>query len=121
MPASTEPSSVAVAIAKEDPLQTMMQVGDTVVVSMLAEGNYLPLVKHFQLNCAPGADMFEGADTIPVQGGAALKVGCAFLLCRVSSCMDTGDHGIICSEVVVGEVLREAPIAADYRKTAAHY
>jgi flavorubredoxin/flavin reductase (DIM6/NTAB) family NADH-FMN oxidoreductase RutF len=121
MPASTEPPSVAMAIAKEDALQTVMQVGDTFVVNMLEEGNYLPLLKHFQQSFAPGADVLEGIETFPVEGGSALKGGCAFLTCKVSSRMDASDHVIICSEVMAGEVLREAPIAANYRKTAAYY
>ncbi|CAK0863494.1 unnamed protein product [Prorocentrum cordatum] len=121
MPASTEPPSVAMAVAKEDALQTVMQVGETFVVNMLEEGNYLPLLKHFQQSFAPGADVLEGIEVLQVEGGSALKGGCAFLTCRVSSRMDASDHTIICSEVVAGEVLREAPIAANYRKTAAYY
>jgi flavin reductase (DIM6/NTAB) family NADH-FMN oxidoreductase RutF len=121
MPASTEPPSVAVAVAKEDSLQSLMQVGDTFVVNMLEEGNYLPLVKHFQQAFQPGADKLEGVDTLPLEGGVALKGGCAYLTCKVSSRMDASDHVIVTSEVVDGQVLREAPIAANYRKTAAYY
>jgi flavin reductase (DIM6/NTAB) family NADH-FMN oxidoreductase RutF len=121
MPASTEPPSVAVAVAKEDGLQSLMQVGDTFVVNMLEEGNYLPLMKHFQQTFQPGADKLEGIETLPLEGGVALKGGCAYLACRVSSRMDASDHVIVTSEVVDGQVLREAPIAANYRKTAAYY
>lgn len=121
MPASTEPPSVAVAIAKEDTLQSMMQVGDTFVINMLEEGNYLPLMQQFQQAFDPGADMFEGVDTLNVDGGVALKGGCAFLTCKVTSRMDASDHTIVCAEVAGGEVLREVPVAANYRKTAAYY
>lgn len=121
MPASTEPPSVAVAIAKEDFLQSMMQVGDTFVLNMLEEGNYLPLMQHFQQAFEPGTDMLEGVDTVLVDGGMVLKGGCPYLACKVASRMDASDHTIVYAEMVGGEVLRDAPIAANYRKTAAYY
>merc|ERR1712107_949256 len=43
MPASSEPPSVAVAIAKDHQLQSLTQIGDHFVVNMLEEGNYLDL------------------------------------------------------------------------------
>merc|ERR1711972_823887 len=58
MPASSEPPSVAVAIAKDHPMQSLTQVGDTFVVNMLEEGNYLDLMKHFQKDIMPGDDIF---------------------------------------------------------------
>merc|ERR1711966_115564 len=121
MPASTEPPTVAVAIAKEASLNAIMQVGDTFVVNMLEEGNYLDVVKHFQQSFAPGADHLQDIDTLAVEGGLALKSSAAFLKCEVVSRMDASDHVIITAQVLAGETLREAPIAANYRKTAAYY
>merc|ERR1719376_654340 len=58
MPASSEPPSVAVAISKDHALQSLTQMGDTFVVNMLEEGNYLDLMKHFQQDLMPGQDIF---------------------------------------------------------------
>ena len=54
MPANAEPASIAAAEAKEESLQSMMRVGDTFVINVLEEGNYLPLLKRFQKSFAPG-------------------------------------------------------------------
>merc|ERR1711972_900069 len=125
MPASTEPPSVAVAIAKDHSLQSLMQVGDTFVVNMLEEGNYLDLMKHFQKDIMPGDDIFAGVETTEVQVGDVRGIavtGCsAHLTCAVYSRMDAGDHILICGEALQGQVVREAPTAANYRKSAAYY
>jgi len=125
MPASTEPPSVAVAVAKDHSLQSLMQVGDSFVVNMLEEGNYLDLLKHFQRDLMPGDDVFEGVETFdvaaPGSSGVAVAGACAHLLCRVASRMDASDHTVICGEAVEGQVVREAPTAANYRKSAAYY
>merc|ERR1712039_348191 len=126
MPASTEPPSVAVAIAKDHSLESMMQVGDHFVVNMLEEGNYVDIMKHFQQDRRPGEDVFEGMSTLEVESaegieGIALTGACAYLTCRVYSRMDASDHTVICGEAVSGQVMREAPTAANYRKSAAYY
>jgi len=126
MPASTEPPSIAVAISKDHSLQSLMQVGDHFVVNILEEGNYLDVVKHFQQDRYPGEDLFEGISTADVQAadgmeGIAVTSACAYLFCRVFSRMDASDHTVICGEAVAGQVMREAPTAANYRKTAAYY
>merc|ERR1711972_890857 len=125
MPASSEPPSVAVAIAKDHPLQSLTQVGDHFVVNMLEEGNYLDLMKHFQMDIMPGDDVFAGVETTEVQVGDVRGIavtGCsAHLTCAVYSRMDAGDHILICGEALQGQVVREAPTAANYRKSAAYY
>merc|ERR1711972_43646 len=125
MPASTEPPSVAVAISKDSSLQSLMQVGDHFVVNILEEGNYLDTVKHFQQDRQPGEDVFEGVSTLEIEtegvAGIAVTSACAYLTCRVLSRMDASDHTVICGQAVSGQVMREAPTAANYRKSAAYY
>jgi len=125
MPASTDPPSVAVAIAKDHPLQSLVQIGDQFVVNMLEEGNYLDLMKHFQKDIMPGDDIFEGVETSLIEAGEAQGIAitgcCAYLTCTVYSRMDAGDHILVCGEALQGQVVREAPTAANYRKSAAYY
>merc|ERR1712190_505955 len=125
MPASSDPPSVAVAIAKDHPLQSLTQIGDQFVVNMLEEGNYLDLMKHFQKDIMPGEDIFAGVETPEVQAGDARGIavtGCSsYLVCQVYSRMDAGDHILVVGEALQGVVVREAPTAANYRKSAAYY
>ena len=77
MPASTDPPSVAVAIAKDHPLQSLLQIGDKLVVNMLEESNYLDVMKHFQKDIMPGDDSFEGVGTSLVNIGDGEATGIA--------------------------------------------
>lgn len=125
MPASSEPPSLAVSVPKDHPLQSLIQVGDTFVVNLLEEGNYLEVFKHFQQDLKPGQDIFEGIATTEVEskGGKHIAVpdACAFITCRVFSRMDASDHVVICGEAVSGQIVRDAPTAANYRKSGAYY
>jgi len=115
-----------VAIAKDHPLQSLTQIGDHFVVNMLEEGNHLDLMKHFQKDVQPGADVFGGIKTTKLrcsEGQCGIAVaGCsASLLCRVDARMDAGDHVLITGQALQGDVVHEAPTAANYRKSAAYY
>ena len=77
VPASTDPPSVAVAIAKDHPLQSPLQIGDKLVVNMLEESNYLDVMKHFQKDIMPGDDSFEGVGTSLVNIGDGEATGIA--------------------------------------------
>jgi len=125
MPASSDPPSVAVSVAKDHPLSSLTQLGDTFVLNMLEEGNYLDLLKHFQKDILPGDDIFSGVDTSEVTAddktGICVTGASAYLMCKVYSRMDAGDHVLICGEALSGDVVRDAPTAANYRKSAAYY
>ena len=81
VPASTDPPSVAVAIAKDHPLQSLLQIGDKLVVNMLEESNYLDVMKHFQKDIMPGDDSFEGVGTSLVNIGDGEATGIAVTGC----------------------------------------
>jgi len=127
MPAGTEPLSIAVAIAKDSSIASFLQVKDTFVLNGLEEGNYLDVLKHFQQDFAPGADVFAGIDTAEVvvpgqeERGIVVKGGCVYMICRVVSRMDASDHYIITAELIQGDLVKDVPIAANHRKTAAYY
>jgi len=127
MPASTEPPSLSMALPKDHPLVTLCHIGDNIVVNMLEEGNYIDIQKHFQQDFELGADVFAGVDLLEVDAeegeaqGLALKGAAAYLVCRVISRMEANDHAIICAQALNGQLIRDAPTAANYRKSAAYY
>jgi len=50
-----------------------------------------------------------------------VKGGCVYMICRVVSRMDASDHYIITAELIQGDLVKDVPIAANHRKTAAYY
>jgi len=127
MPAGTEPLTIAVAIAKDASIASFLQVKDTFVLNGLEEGNYLDILKHFQQDFAAGADVFSGIETaeVIVQGeeerSVVIKGGCLYMVCRVISRMDAHDHYIVTAELLQGNLVKDVPVAASHRKTAAYY
>ncbi len=45
--ASFQPLGVAIAVAKDRAMESLLQVGDSFVLNVLQEGNYYRLVKHW--------------------------------------------------------------------------
>jgi flavin reductase (DIM6/NTAB) family NADH-FMN oxidoreductase RutF len=126
MPASTEPPSVAFAVPKDKAIESLVQVGDTFVVNLLEEGKHLDILKHFQQDFLPGADVFNGVASFEVetpQGANAIVVkdACAYVVCQAVSRMEAGDHVIVTGIVVMGDAAGDALVAASHRKSAAYY
>ncbi|MBW4614951.1 MAG: diflavin flavoprotein [Desmonostoc vinosum HA7617-LM4] len=121
--ASLNPLGVAVAVAKERAIESLMQIGDRFVLNVLEEGNYQGLMKHFLKRFAPGADRFAGVKTYPANNGSPILADAlSYMECEVTTRMDCGDHWIIYSTVQTGRVAKiNALPAIHHRKMGNHY
>lgn len=122
--AGFEPPSFTVAVAKDRAIESLMQVGDAFVLNCLPDGGHVPLMKHFLRRFPPGADRFEGVSWTPspLSGCPVLQDAAAFLECRVTSRMDSGDHWIVLASVDDGATLRpDTRTAVHHRKVGSYY
>lgn len=122
--ASLNPLGVAIAVAKDRAIISLMQVGDRFVLNVLEEGRYQGLMKHFLKRFAPGADRFAGVKTYPAATNESpiLAEALAYMECEITSRMDCGDHWVIYSTVQTGRVAEvNALTAVHHRKIGNHY
>ncbi|WP_414527315.1 diflavin flavoprotein [Nodularia chucula] len=122
--ASLNPLGVAIAVAKDRAIVSLMQVGDRFVLNVLEEGRYQGLMKHFLKRFAPGADRFAGVKTYPAATNESpiLAEALAYMECEITSRMDCGDHWVIYSTVQTGRVAEvNALTAVHHRKIGNHY
>jgi flavorubredoxin/flavin reductase (DIM6/NTAB) family NADH-FMN oxidoreductase RutF len=121
--ASFKPLGFTVAVAKDRAIESLMQVGDTLILNVLEEGNYQGLMKHFLKRFAPGADRFEGIKTQPsATGSPILTDALAYMECQVQSRMEVNDHWIVYCTVNAGRVSKpESLTAVHHRKVGNHY
>ncbi len=122
--ASVNPLGVAIAVAKDRAIESLMQVGDSFVLNVLEEGKYQGLMKHFLKRFAPGADRFAGVKTYPAATNESpiLAEALAYMECEITTRMDCGDHWVIYSTVKTGRVAQvNALTAVHHRKVGNHY
>lgn len=123
MQASAEPLGVAIAVAKDRAIESLLQVDDGFVLNVLEEGQYRPLMKHFLKRFAPGDDRFADVETRDGRNGAPiLAQALAFVECQVTRRLDCHDHWVIFGSVSHGRVAnREGLTAVHHRKVGNHY
>ena len=123
MQTSLSPLGIAIAVAKDRAIESLLQVGDRFVLNVLDEGNYQHLIKHFLKRFAPGADRFEGIKTIPANNGSPIVAeSLAYIECQVKSRLECSDHWIIYSNVESGRVAKlDTLTAVHHRKVGNHY
>ncbi len=121
--ASLEPLGIAIAVAKDRAIESMLQVGDRFVLNILAEDNVQPLMRHFLKRFPPGADRFAGIKVYAASNGAAiLAEALSYLECQVTSRMECSDHWIIYGAVEQGRVSDLGGLTAvRRRKVGNHY
>ncbi|MBF2017566.1 MAG: diflavin flavoprotein [Rivularia sp. T60_A2020_040] len=122
--ASVNPLGVAIAVAKDRAIESLMHVGDRFVLNVLEEGKYQSLMKHFLKRFAPGADRFAGVKTYPAATNQSpiLAEALAYMECEITTRMDCGDHWVIYSTVQTGRVAQvNALTAVHHRKMGNHY
>ena len=122
--ASVNPLGVAIAVAKDRAIESIMHVGDRFVLNVLEEGKYQGLMKHFLKRFAPGADRFAGVKTYPAATNESpiLAETLAYMECAITTRMDCGDHWVIYSTVQTGRVAQvNALTAVHHRKIGNHY
>ncbi|OKH19334.1 diflavin flavoprotein [[Limnothrix rosea] IAM M-220] len=121
--ASGSPLGIAIAVAKDRAIESLMQVTDRFVLNVLEEDNYKPLMKHFLKRFPPGGDRFAGIKTYPASNGCPILADAlAYIECEVSSRMDCGDHWVIYGLVDAGRVADVNGLTAvHHRKLGSHY
>ena len=123
MQASFQPLGVAIAIAKDRAIESLLQVGDPFVLNILEEGNDQPLMKHFLKRFQPGADRFAGIPTYDAPNGSPILVAAlAYLECTVSHRWEVGDHWIVYCTATAGRVANvDGLTAVHHRQVGSHY
>ncbi|MEM8778780.1 MAG: diflavin flavoprotein, partial [Cyanobacteria bacterium P01_G01_bin.49] len=121
--ASLEPMGIAIAVAKDRALESLMHPGDKFVLNVLEEGNAQGLMKHFLKRFSPGCNRFAGIKTYQATNGSEiLAKALAYLECEVTSRTDCGDHWVIYSTVQTGRVAKvDGLTAVHHRKVGNHY
>jgi flavorubredoxin/flavin reductase (DIM6/NTAB) family NADH-FMN oxidoreductase RutF len=121
--ASLQPLGVAVAVAKDRAIESLLQVGDTFVLNVLAEGNYQRLMKHFLKRFSPGADRFAGIATYDAGNGSPiLAEALAYVECTVSHRLEASDHWIVYCTAETGRVSNpDGLTVVHHRKAGNHY
>ncbi|MDX2099649.1 MAG: diflavin flavoprotein [Leptolyngbyaceae cyanobacterium bins.59] len=123
MQVSQEPLGIAIAVAKDRAIESLLRMGDRFVLNVLEEGNQQALMKHFLKRFSPGSDRFADVKTYPAQNGSPiLAEALAYLECEVTSRMECSDHWIVYNTVQTGRVAKlDALPAVHHRKVANHY
>ncbi|MGK7934650.1 MAG: flavin reductase, partial [Xenococcaceae cyanobacterium] len=120
--ASLKPLGLTIAVAKEQAMESLMQVGDRFVLNVLAESNYQTVMKHFLKRLPPGADRFTEVKTQPASNGSPILTDAlAYMEGQVKNRIECSDHWIIYAEVAVGQVLKSGFAAVHHRKVGNHY
>ncbi|MEI6380398.1 MAG: diflavin flavoprotein [Cyanobacteriota bacterium ELA615] len=120
--ATFNPPGITVAVAKERAVESLLHKGDSFVVNILAEGQYVGLMKHFLKSFAPGEDRFVGVDIATSdKGHPILNQSLAYLECQVQDRMECGDHWLIYATTEQGKVLGEGITAIHHRKSGTFY
>ena len=123
--ATFNPPGLTVAVAKDRAIESLMYSGGQFVLNILADGNYLGLMKHFLKPFEPAEDRFAGVDIQQTadNGSPILSDALAYLECSVSSRMECGDHWLVYSIVDNGKLLQQTDVvtAVHHRKSGNHY
>ena len=121
--ASLTPLGIAIAVAKDRAIESFLQIGDRFVLNVLEEDNYQELIRHFLKRFPPGADRFEGIDTVPASNGSPIIAdSLAYAECEVQNRLECSDHWIVYSNVQAGRVAKlDALTAVHHRKVGNHY
>jgi flavorubredoxin/flavin reductase (DIM6/NTAB) family NADH-FMN oxidoreductase RutF len=121
--ASFQPLGVAIAVAKDRAIESLLQVDDPLVLNVLQEGNYHRLMKHFLKRFPPGADRFSGVATYAASNGSPILADAlAYMECTVTHRMEASDHWIVYCTAQTGRVSNtDGLTAVHHRKAGSHY
>jgi flavorubredoxin/flavin reductase (DIM6/NTAB) family NADH-FMN oxidoreductase RutF len=104
--ASFTPPGFTVAVAKDRAVESLLHVGDTFLLNVLAEGRDSGPMKQFLKPFAPGADRFAGLELLRSPSGQPiLPEALAWLEAKVNQRMECGDHWLIYAQVNHGGLL----------------
>ncbi|MDA7978413.1 MAG: flavin reductase family protein [Pirellulales bacterium] len=119
--AGFEPPMVTVAIKLGRYVGDWLEQGEEFILNALPEKSHL--MKHFGRGFEPGEPAFTGVniDRARENGPPILTEALAYLVCRGSKAIDSGDHRIYLAEVTGGATLRDEKPAVHIRKNGLHY
>lgn len=123
MRTGTQPPGLAVAVAKDRAMESLLHWGDTFVLNVLEEGQSQRLIKHFLKRFPPGADRFAGIATrCATNGSPILAEALAYLECTVTHRLEAHDHWIVCAMAKAGRVANPSGRTAIHHRTSgSHY
>ncbi|MGB3310382.1 MAG: diflavin flavoprotein [Nodosilinea sp.] len=123
MQTGTQPPGLAIAVAKDRAIESLLHWGNTFVLNVLEEGQGQRLVKHFLKRFPPGADRFAGVATCPSANGSPILVeALAYLECTVTHRLEANDHWIVCATARSGRVGKlQGLTAVHHRNSGSHY
>jgi flavorubredoxin/flavin reductase (DIM6/NTAB) family NADH-FMN oxidoreductase RutF len=121
--ASFQPLGVAIAVAKDRAIESLLQVDHPLVLNVLQEGNYHRLMQHFLKRFPPGADRFEGIATYAAHNSSPiLAEALAYVECTVTHRMEASDHWIVYCTADTGRVSStDGLTVVHHRKAGSHY
>jgi flavin reductase (DIM6/NTAB) family NADH-FMN oxidoreductase RutF len=118
---SFTPPQVSVAVNKSRGVLEWLTEGVPIVLNVIPEGGKT-LVSHFGKGFDAGESAFDGLDvqrdgeTPPV-----LLASHAYLVCRIISRVDAGDHELVIARVTAGAVLHDGKPTVHVRKNGLRY
>ncbi|WZO97635.1 flavin reductase family protein [Isosphaeraceae bacterium EP7] len=121
--AGFEPPTLTVAVARQRFFADWVAEAGGFTLNQVASGRK-SLLKHFSRGFNPTDDAFEGLELIETPGaaGPVLADAMAYLDCRVTGSMDSGDHRVFLAELVGGRLIDTgADPFVHVRKSGANY
>jgi flavin reductase (DIM6/NTAB) family NADH-FMN oxidoreductase RutF len=120
--ASFVPPVVSVGVAKDRPIEQIIEREKAFALSVLGEHDHA-LMKKYARGVGTGPAAFEGVKARQGDNGAMILEGAlAYLECRLTNiCEYGGDHKIIVGEVTAGKLLRDGPSFVHLRGSGFHY
>jgi len=120
--ATFRPPGLTIAVAKDRAIESLMHIGNNLVLNVLQEGKHLGLMKHFLKPFGPGENRFAGVAMEEAENGCPILTDAlAYLECTVENRMECGDHWLVYVVVKSGKVLSEGVTAVHHRKSGMRY
>ena len=118
---SFDPPQVTVAVNKGRDVLDWLADGAPFVLNVLPEGGKA-LVAHFGKGFARGEPAFAGLDVARERDTPPVLLAAhAYLVCRVVSRVDAGDHVLLIARVTTGTVLHDGKPTVHVRKNGLRY
>lgn len=118
---SFHPPMITLAVAPDRPIAAMLQKPGEFVLNILDESQ-TDMIAHFGKGFTPDQDPFADVELEQVSAPApVLTEIVGYLVCRVTSGSEPGDHIVLVAEVIDGEVVSDGSPMVHVRKSGAHY
>lgn len=118
---SFDPPQVSVAVKKGRDVLDWLADGTSFVLNVLPEGSKT-LIGHFGRGFEADQPAFEGLKVTRERGSAPVLLAAhAYLICRVVSRVDAGDHVLVIGRVLAGAVLNPGYPTVHVRKNGLKY